>query len=94
MATKKLSRVAQLTKDLLQYKAMDIMNLVAAHRNVKKASKQHYMASGVIVTITNLSGVNIVDPVLIADGLSDETIAALQADIKAHYDYRLSIHKI
>ena len=91
---KKLSSTAQMAKDLLNYKAMDIMNLVNAYRNVAKTGKDKYMASGVIVTITNLNGVNIVDPVMIADGLSAETIAALQADIKAHHDYRLSMNKI
>jgi hypothetical protein len=51
------------------------------------------MASGVIVTIQNLSGETIVGPFMVQDGLSAETIAAIQADIKATYDHRLAIHK-
>jgi hypothetical protein len=93
MTTKKLSRVAQLAKDLLQYKAMDVMTLFMAYHAMKKVNKDKYMASGVIVTIQNLSGETIVGPFMVQDGLSAETIAAIQADIKATYDHRLAIHK-
>lgn len=45
------------------------------------------MASGVTITINNINKTNstIVEEVMIADGLSPETIAAIKADIKRSY---------
>jgi len=94
MPAKKLSRTMQLAEDLLQFKASDILTLAKAYKDIKKADKQRYMASGVIITIQNLSGTVIVESVMISDGLSDATISALQADIKATYDFRLLMNKI
>jgi len=42
-------------------------------------------ASGVILTITGLGGKPLVDPVLIRDGLSAETIDAIRADLRRSY---------
>lgn len=94
MATKKLSRAAQNAKDLLQYKAHDIGTLSAAYREIAKANTDKYMASGVIITVQNLSGATIVEPFMVQDGLSADTIAALQADIKRSYDLRISLAKL
>jgi hypothetical protein len=94
MTAKKLSRTAQLAKDLLQSKAHDIGTLASANRDIGKANTDKYMASGVIITVQNLSGANIVEPFMIVDGLSAETIAAIRADIKRTYDLRLALNKI
>ena len=91
---KKISRAAQMAKDLLNYKAMDIMTMASAFRDTLKLGKDRYMASGVLIQVTDLSGKVLIGPVMITDGLSQGTIDALRADIKASYDYRLQMNKI
>lgn len=90
----KLPRMAAMAVELLQHKAQDIGTLFRAHAALAKLGKDRYMASGVIVSVTNLSGKPLVEPVLIADGLSRDTIDALRRDVKASYDYRLTMNKI
>lgn len=59
--------------------------LESAHRDIVKASTNLMMASGVILELRALGGREIITPVMIADGLSDATIAAIQADLKRTY---------
>lgn len=87
---KKISRTAQLEKDLLQFKSMDIMTLAMAHGDALKLGKDKYMASGVIVSVRDLSGKTVLQPVMITDGFSQELIEALRRDIKRTYDGRLA----
>lgn len=91
---KKLTAAQKAAKELREYKAMDIMTLAQAHEAMLKTGSDRYMASGVIVTITNINGLGetIVGPVMIKDGLSADTIAALRADIKSTYDLRLAMN--
>lgn len=94
MTSRKLTPAQRAAKDLREYKAMDIMTLAQAHEAMMNTGTDRYMASGVIVTITNINGVGetIVGPFMIKDGLSKETIKALRADIKATYDLRLAMN--
>lgn len=94
MTVKKLSRLAQMTKDLLYYKAHDILTLSKAFKDVSKCNSDKYMASGVIITIRDLSGKEVVESFMISDGLSEDSIAALKADIKRTYDLRVSLNKL
>lgn len=94
MTRPKLSKAAQQAKDLMQYKAMDIGTLKEAYMAIDKDGRPKYMASGVIIILRNLSGDVILGPVMITDGLSDATIAAIKADIKATYDMRLALNAI
>ena len=57
-----------------------------AHRSIDKASTKHLAGSGVVVTFTVLGGREICKPVIIRDGLSDETISALKADFARSFD--------
>ena len=57
-----------------------------AERGVDKASTQHLMGSGVVMTLTVLGGREIFQPVLFLDGLSDETISAIKADLLRSYN--------
>lgn len=94
--TKKITPAQRAAKDLREYKAMDIMTLAKAHEDMLKTGSDRYMASGLIITITNINGTGetVVGPVMIKDGLSADTIAALRADIKATYDLRLAMNKL
>ena len=57
-----------------------------AEKEVEKASIDHIMGSGVILELTVLGGRELVKPVLIRDGLSKETIEAIQADLCRSYE--------
>lgn len=91
---KKPSRLAQALRELRQWKAGDIMFLSKAHADLKRVGRERFLGSGVILSITALNGTDLVEPVLINDGLSDETIEALRRDVKRAYDYRLLMNRI
>jgi len=63
-----------------------------ASRNIEKASTNHMMASGVLLQLTALGGREIIKPVVICDGLSDETIEALKKDLARSYELA-TMHK-
>lgn len=44
------------------------------------------LGSGVMLQLTALGGNKIVEPVMIKDGLSDETIAAIRKDLARSYE--------
>lgn len=80
-----------LTKADLQRKVKEL-EVQLAHQcffakvGLKKAGKQHCLGSAIILELTFLGGIKAVEPVAIRDGLSDETIAALQADLERSYN--------
>jgi hypothetical protein len=82
----KVQRIAELERKLWEAEASQIHVYHFAAGSVDKASTKHLMASGVVITLTALGGREIFKPVLIRDGLSDETIAALKADFVRSYE--------
>lgn len=91
---KKPTQMQTLRKDLMVSRAHDILRLATSHKDIAKLTTDRYMASGLIISIRNLSGNTVIEDTLIADGLSPETIAAIQADIKRTHDLRLAFAKI
>ena len=85
---------ASLKNSLAVQTAQDIGATAAAHRDIDGATTNRYMASGLILQLTNLSGKVVVGPVMIVDGLSPDTIAAIKADIKRSHDYRLTMNQL
>ncbi len=77
---------AMLWRRLLEAKASLANNYPIAHKDLGKASTEHMRASGVILTLTALGGREIISPVMIADGLSNETTAAIQADLRRSHE--------
>ena len=71
-----------------------IAGLNAVHKNalasLKKASTSVRMASGVMLQLTAVGGADIIPPVMIRDGLSDDTIEALKRDVKRSLDLTMS----
>lgn len=59
--------------------------------NLEKCSLERMKASAVLVTIEGVNGKEIVAPVLISGGLSDQTIKALQLDILRSFNYNNEI---
>lgn len=45
-----------------------------------------FLASGVVLQLTALGGREVIPPVMIKDGLSDDTIAAIRRDLVRSYD--------
>ena len=60
-----------------------------ASRDLPKASTAHLTASGVLLQLTVLGGRQLIEPVVIRDGLSLETIEAIRADL--HRSFELAI---
>lgn len=83
----KKQRIAELERQLAESNAQHVHLHHFAAASLPKAGAKSMAGSGVIVTITALGGKSIVDPILIRNGLSNETIAALQADIVRSYEY-------
>lgn len=82
----KAERIAELERKLREAEASQSYVYHFADATVDKASTKHLMASGVIITLTVLGGREIFEPVLIRDGLSQETITALKADFVRSYE--------
>lgn len=57
-----------------------------ASRTIDKAGTKNLVGSGVIISLVMLGGREIIEPLCIRDGLSDETIAALKADFARSYE--------
>lgn len=76
----------ELERQVLELKAQLAYVYANASRDVEKASTKHMMASGVLLQLTALGGREIIKPVVIRDGLSDETIEALKKDLARSYE--------
>ena len=76
----------QLERKLLEAEALAPCRYGFAHKDIVKASTDHLMSSGVLLQLTVLGGREIINPVVIRDGLSADTIACLQRDIKRSSD--------
>lgn len=88
MTTKKptkTERIAKLERELRESAAGSAHVYHFADASIGKASTDHLMGSGVVLTLTVLGGREICSPILIRDGLSKETIEALKADFRRSY---------
>jgi hypothetical protein len=82
---------AKVTKAALERRVLELEASIAstcyyALSDLKKLSTDHMMASGVVISITKIGGGIGIKPVMIRDGLSLETIAAISNDLKRSYD--------
>lgn len=91
MATKKQQTIESLELKLYVSEASQIHNLHFASIALDKINKSKMQGSGIVLCIKSLSGVNIVSPVMIDNGLSTETITGLQKDIEAAFNYRTEL---
>ena len=57
-----------------------------ADATLDKASTRHLMGSGALITMHALGGRELINPVVIRDGLSDETIVAIRKDLLRSYE--------
>lgn len=79
-------QIDKLTRQLKEAEAAQVHNYHFASASIDKASIDKLMASGVIIELVALGGREIVQPTLIRDGLSKETIEALKSDFLRSYN--------
>lgn len=82
----KAQRIAELERKLMEAESSQVHLYHFADASVDKASMAHLTGSGVIISLTVLGGREIFKPVLIRDGLSQETVTALKADFVRSYE--------
>ena len=90
-ATKPVKKTrAQLQRQIDELTAMLAVVHKSALLGIKKATTDTRMGSGVMVQLTAVGGAEIISPVMVRDGLSPETVAALAADIKRSLELTMS----
>lgn len=82
---KKLTR-QEMERKIRELEAQLVHRHHFAARTIDKAGVKSLTGSGVILSLVTLGGREIIEPVCIRDGLSDETIAALKADFVRSYE--------
>lgn len=87
----KPSKPAKKTRVQLARKILELESQLAhryqfANTELHRAGTKHLMASGVLLQLTAIGGKEIINPVMIKDGLSDETLRAIREDIKRSYE--------
>jgi len=82
-------RVKQLESKLFESEAYQIHRLYFADKEVKNLTTDKFMGGGVILTVHSLGGKELVGPVLISDGLSDDTIQGLRKDFSRSFERRI-----
>lgn len=80
------AQIATLERKLREALAGQVHVYHFANSSIDKASTDHLMGSGVIITLTVLGGREVFSPVMIRNGLSKETIAALKKDFVRSYE--------
>lgn len=73
---------AQLERKVMEYHAGLAVVYSHAMNNLKHASTDRRMASGVLLQLTAVGGEEIIPPVMIRDGISNNTLLALRSDIE------------
>lgn len=76
---------ADLQREVKELKAQLVHQYHFASATIAKADIDHLMGSGVLLELSALGGRAIIEPVVIRDGLSADTIAALQRDLARSY---------
>lgn len=86
MAKTKRPTYQELARQNMELRAQLAFNYAAASKDIDGASTRHMKSSGVLLQIHALGGREIVKPVLVRDGLSDDTIAALKKDFRLSWE--------
>ena len=84
---KKTNTTETLKNRLRVLEASQLFRICEAARNIEKCGTDRYLASAVTITIRNINTGNnvVVEEVVINDGLSTETIQAIQRDLRRSY---------
>lgn len=85
-------RLRNLKRD--EHHASQIHNYHFAGSNLLKLTRQKCMGSGVVLSVCNLAGKSLVDPVTISDGFSDQTINSLLDDLEYTFNLKTELKPI
>lgn len=85
------NKINELQADLFASEASQLHNLHFASADIQKASDSKMKGSGIILSIKALNGADIVKPTMIVNGLSQETILSIKADLRKAYDYTIAL---
>lgn len=83
----KAQRIVELERKLYECGPYNIYRHHFASKALDKLSTDRLMGSGVILSLTKVGGEMPFEPVMICNGLSKETIAALKADLARSFNY-------
>lgn len=78
--------IADKDRQILELKAQLVHVYHFAKNTIDKAGEKYMAGSGVLLQITALGGREIVLPVMIKDGLSQDTINSIKADLIRSYE--------
>lgn len=79
------ARIAQLERQLWEAKSQYTQRISSAFDALDKA-RDAYIGSGVILSVSAIGGKEVIPPVMIRDGLSDNTIKAIQKDLRHSFE--------
>jgi hypothetical protein len=77
-----------------QYKASLIHTYHFAGSELLKCNQQKFMGSGVIIEMRSLSGKSLMMPVMIKDGLSNNTINSLLDDMQRSFESAIEFQPV
>jgi len=83
--------IANLQRELMEAKAAHSYLYHFASTEIEKFGTSRCLGSGVILELSALGGKRRIEPVMIKDGLSEETIAAIQADLRRSYESSIEL---
>lgn len=78
--------IAKQMRQILELESQLAHRYHFAHSAIDKTSMDRLMSSGVLLQLTGVGGKELINPVMIKDGLSKETIEAIKKDLKRSYD--------
>jgi len=91
MKDKKKVTHKETKRKLLEAQASTVLSHVFATTDIEKCSEEKLTGSGVVLQLSGIGGKDIINPILIRDGLSNETIEAIKKDLKRSHNLILSI---
>ena len=83
----KSQRIVELERKLYESGSYRIYRHHFASKALDKLSTDRLLGSGVVLSLTKVGGEMPFEPVMICNGLSKETIAALKADLARSFNY-------
>lgn len=81
--------LAEARREIKELKSQMIHTYHFASLDLSKANMDAMLGSGVILELTALGGKKLIDPVMIKNGLSKETILAIQRDLRRSFEYSI-----
>ena len=83
--------IVELERKLMEAEALQTYRHHFASTGIEKFDTSRCLGSGVILELSVLGGKRHIEPVVIRDGLSQETIAAIQADLRRSYESSIEL---